>query len=87
MVKERLLGHPTRPQMTMETVESVANHLFPVHDGVVFNCDTSKSFKFFSEEEFQSACSRLKNKKATGPGNILPEIVKQVAHNKPGYML
>ena len=71
----------------MESAERVADHLIPVHDAVTLNCDTSKPFKCFSIEELQLAYSRLKNKKAAGPGNIPPEIVKQVAHCHPGYML
>ena len=58
IVKKRLLGHPNSTEMTIESVVRVADHLFPVHDVVTLNCDTSKPFRCFSIEELQSAYSR-----------------------------
>lgn len=87
IVKKRLLGNPPKPQMTMQTVERVAKHLFPVHNEVTFRRSSTFPFTDFSIDELKSACRRIKNNKSPGPGNIPPEIIKLVAQRRPEYVL
>lgn len=87
IVMRNMTGFPPRQQMAMQTVEEVVNHLFPVHEPVRFICDRTVIFSNFRLEELSKASDRLKVKKAPGPGNIPPEIIKEVVKNKPDYVL
>lgn len=87
IVMKRMNGYPPRPQMTMDMMEEVVKHLFPVHEQVKFNCDKTVIFTNFTVEELHQACKRIKNNKAPGPGNIPAEILKEVALNRPEYVL
>lgn len=87
IVMKGLIGYPPRLQMAMQTMEEVVDHLFPIHQQVIFICDRSVIFTNFSIEELRAACGKLKQNKAPGPGNIPPEIIKEVTLNKPEYVL
>lgn len=87
IVMKQMLGFPPRPQMSMQMVEEVANHLFPVHDPVNFECDRTVIFLDFTLEELHAACNKLKPNKAPGPAYIPVEVLKEVIHNKPEYAL
>lgn len=87
IVMKNLLGCPPRLQMTMQNMEEVVDHLFPVHQQVIFDCDRSVAFTDFTIDELRTASEKLKGNKAPGPGSIPPEIIKAVALNKPEYVL
>lgn len=71
----------------MADTEQIVDCLFPVHEPVSFQCDRSVTFQAFTIEELQTACSKVKNNKAPGPGNIPPEIMKLVVQKVPEYVL
>ncbi|KAG5885294.1 hypothetical protein JTB14_027252 [Gonioctena quinquepunctata] len=73
--------------MTLLKMKKIANHLLPVYQPVIFDCDINARFLNFTLDELQAASSKLKNKKAPGPGNIPPEIIKQVAIDRPEDIL
>ncbi|KAJ8910519.1 hypothetical protein NQ315_012816 [Exocentrus adspersus] len=83
----KLIGFPPRQQMPMEAMDKVVDHLFPVHDPVIFNCDRSVIFSNFSVDELSKASDKLKEKKAPGPGCIPPEVIKEVTRYNPDYVL
>lgn len=87
IVRKRAIGYPPRLQMTMEIVEGVAKHLFPIHEIVDFDKINNAEFKDFSKEELNAASAKLKNNKAPGPDRIPPEIIKQLVISKPEYVL
>lgn len=66
---------------------TVVYHLFPKHDNVIFDSDTSNNFIEFTTDELLKVCSKLKNNEAPGPGNIPPEIMKTLGQLKPEYIL
>ena len=84
---KRLSGYPPRNQMTMEAVENIVSHLFPHHEPVVFPLTVNSTFDAFTLDEINTACRKLKNNKAPGPGNVPPEIIKYVTLRKPDYVL
>lgn len=87
ITKKRLMGNPHTSAMTMKTVEVVATHLFPEHEGVDFLRRIPVQVEPFTAEELQAACRKMRNKKAPGPIGIPPEIVKEVAAGRPQYVL
>lgn len=80
-------GFPPIPNITMEQMETTVRHLFPVHTDVNFNCEVSCHLPNFDKEELNIACNKLRNKRAPGPGNIPPEVLKYVANHKTEYTL
>ena len=87
VVMRQLRGYQPRLQLTMKTMEQVVNHLFPVHDNVIFDCDIEPNFIKFTIEELHKACEKIKNNRAPGPGNIPPEIIKRIGLERSGYVL
>lgn len=87
IVMKGLSGFPPRLALPMDIMENVVNHLFPVHGAVHFICDNRDKFTQFTSEELEKAANKLKNRKAPGPGNIPPEVIKMLASQKPHYTL
>lgn len=87
LVVKRLAGFPPKPTLTLTKVEEIAHHLFPVHDSVIFDCENNTRFVEFTLDELQAACSKLKNNKAPGPGNIPSEVIKHIVSERPDYVL
>lgn len=87
LVIKILNGFPTSPKITMEDMERAVRHLFPIHKDVNFVCRHGDRLPSFNEDELRHACSKLKSKKAPGPGLIPPDVVKFVATNQPEYTL
>lgn len=87
IVMKRLLGYPPKPQLTMNKMEEVVRHLFPEHAPVSFNFAENATIESFTPNDLQKACSRLKNNKAPGPGNIPAEIIKELASIKHEIVL
>lgn len=59
---------------------------------VIYNCDNLRSdstviFNNFTLEELKMACERLKPKKAPGPGEVPPDIMKLLATMNPKFVL
>lgn len=80
---KRIFGLSSRLNLTIDVMERVVNRLFPKHNEVIFDCDTTNRFLEFTSEEIQNAASKLKNNKAPGPSNIPSEVIKAVAERKP----
>ncbi|XP_057656710.1 uncharacterized protein LOC130894130 [Diorhabda carinulata] len=80
-------GFPSRLSLTMDTIEQVVKHLFPVHQDVIFNCDNNNRILSFSVSELQVASRKLKSGKAPGPGNIPPEVLKAAIEANPDRFL
>lgn len=87
IVMKRALGNPPKQQMPMQTVEAVVRHLFPEHEAVQWACNKDAVFADFTADELRLACAKLKDRKAPGPGNIPPEIIKYLAITRPSYVL
>lgn len=87
IVMKGMLGFPPPLTLTNETMEEIVNHLFPIHNEVIFTCDIRDNFRDFTHEEILKACSKLKINRAPGPSNIPPEIIKEVVQHKPGTLL
>ncbi|XP_012281309.1 uncharacterized protein LOC105700220 [Orussus abietinus] len=87
IVTKKMIGSLPRLQMDIQTVEEVVDHLFPVHEEVIFECNINVVFTDFSLEELSVTCSKIKENKAPEPGNIPPKIIKEFAKNKPEYVL
>lgn len=87
IVMRKTIGQAPKPQLSMQMVEDIVKQLFPVHEAVNFKRVENTVFSCFTIEELKLASSKLKKKKAPGPGNIPPEIVKQVALSRPEYVL
>lgn len=87
IVMKGILGYPPTINLTLDAMEAVVYHLFPVHNEVFFDYNTSDRFVDFTQEEILNACSKLKNNKAPGPGFVPAEIIKAVALQKPNYLL
>lgn len=51
------------------------------------NCDNTVIFSNFSVDELQEASKKIKLKKAPGPGEVPPEIMKILAIKNPEYLL
>lgn len=83
----KLHGLPPRPNLTMNAMEKVVRHLFPVHQEVIFDCNIENRFLDFTLDELSAAIKKLKVNKSPGPSNTPPELIKQVALNKPAYTL
>ena len=73
--------------MSMQTMESIVDTLFPEHQPVRWNRDNDAEFVSFTLEELIAACNKLKLNKAPGPGNIPPEILKNVTQHCPNLVL
>lgn len=87
IVMRGMLGFPPKLNMTGDIMENIVSHLFPVHQDVIFNCDSRNRFLDFNVEEIREACSKMKNKKAPGPNNIPAEVLKAIAQQKPNCLL
>lgn len=83
----RLHGLPPRPILTMDETQDVVRRLFPIHQQVIFDCNVGNGLLNFTDDELAIAIKKIKNKKAPGPNNIPPEIIKQVALSKRQYIL
>lgn len=80
-------GFPPRGNLSRDFMENIVRHLFPTHNNVIFDCDSSNRFIDFTCDEIISACTKLKNNKAPGPGNIPAEVIKAVAKQNPNYVM
>lgn len=87
LVMKMMNGFPPKPNLTIDEMEAIARELFPVHSEVNFSYDADDDFPSFNEEELILACQKIKNKKAPGPRQIPPEVIKLVATHRPDYML
>lgn len=87
LVMKMMNGFPPKPNLTIEEMETIARELFPVHREVNFSSDTDEDFPKFNEEELSLACRKIKNKKAPGPRQIPPEVIKFLANHRPDYIL
>lgn len=87
IVMKGMLGFPPPLKLTAEAMEDVVNHLFPIHNDVTFNTNTNDNFPEFTSEDILKACSKLKNNKAPGPGNIPSEVIKEIIQQKPDSIL
>lgn len=87
IVTKSILGFPQRINLTIQRMEEVAKHLFPIHEPVIFNCDTRPNFKIFTLDELLAASKKLKTGKAPGPNNIPTEIIKTTVDKRPEYVL
>lgn len=82
IVMKKMVRYPPRINLTMEDMENIKTHLFPRHADVHFICATDDSFQHFTEEEIV-ACRNLKPNKATDPGGIPSEILKDLVLENP----
>lgn len=87
IVMNGIKGKSPRTQLHIDFVNKVANHLFPAHSAVSFQCKTGSKFIPFTADDLNKACNKLKAKKAPGPGQIPPEIIKAVAKARPSFVL
>lgn len=87
IVMKGIGGQRPTPILQMSFVTKVANHLFPTHSEVSFQCKKGQSFTPFTEDELKRACAKLKTKKAPGPGQIPPEMVKALTIERLSYVL
>lgn len=87
LVMKMMNGFPPVQKLSIEDMEIVVRHLFPTHKEVNFVCDSGERFPNFKEEELKLASSKLKSKKAPGPGLIPSEVVKYLATHHADYTL
>lgn len=78
-----VFGLSPRINLTIDFMEKAVKHLFPIHNEVIFDCDSRNRFPHFTPEEIRNAGLKLKNGKAPGPGNIPGEIIKAITEKKP----
>lgn len=71
------------------TVEQIIRALFPVGEEVVWQDlpIEDQEVKPFTEAELKDAVGRMKMRKAAGPDDIPPEIVRLTANAIPGFLL
>lgn len=82
-----MAGFTPRVNLPRDLMGDILRYLIPTHNDVMFYCDSSNKFIDCIGEYIISACSKLKNNKAPGPGNVLDEVIKAVAKQKPNYLL
>lgn len=87
IVMKGMLGFPPALNLTVDAMKTVVNHLFPIHNEIIFDYATMDRFLDFTKEEVVNACSKLKNNKSPGPGNIPTEVIKEVALLKPNFLV
>lgn len=87
IVMKMMSGFPPKPNLTMEMVKNITNHLFPVQPNVEFDCNIDGRTMEFTLEQLRTASAKLKSNKAPGPGFIPPEIIKRAVEEKAEYIL
>lgn len=65
IVMRSILGFPPKYNLRNDILENAVKYLFPVHQDVIFNCDSM--FLDLSIEEICTACSKMKINKALHP--------------------
>lgn len=87
IVMRSMTGFPPRSRLSEEFTKKIADHLFPVHEPVTFQCDSEAKLTPFTEQELTQASNKLKSGKAPGPGKIPAEILKKVVSKRQKYVL
>ena len=73
IVKNRLIGYPPKPQLSMQAVKKVASCLFPEHKPVSFICCAGAPFIEFTLGELERACAKIKTRKHQDPETYPPK--------------